>query len=234
MLEDGGRFLRSMKQNSIRLTADGMSIDGVTIIHKPSDGGTPQTALEVRKGFDLDSDPAIREKLQKIARYLDEGRHTEAIFLATMSKWHLAPNTEASDLSKANFNPAEPRNRGEWSETAGFQSPDIEEVQYRGYYHDFVLNHLLESLTSHGAVAIKNVRVFGVNGILAIPDGASLPWGFVKPFFIEMKTGFDPEFTPNQSNVYPLICAGGRAVSFDPRLRQLGLCLVNLCLQCPL
>ena len=86
-----------------------------------------------------------------------------------------------------------------------------------------MLNDLLQSLTSHGAVAIKNVQVFGISGTLAIPDGAALPPRFPKPFFIEMKTGFDAEFTPNQREVYRMICLGGHAVSFDPRIRELGL-----------
>jgi hypothetical protein len=38
-----------------------------------------------------------------------------------------------------------------------------------------------------------------------------------------VKTGFDPPFTENQQKVYPLICAGGHAVSLDPRIAQLGL-----------
>ena len=60
------------------------------------------------------------------------------------------------------FNPAGPRNRGEWSKAGGGSaSSHVEYVQYRGYFHDFMLNDLLRSLTSHGAVAIKNVPVLG-------------------------------------------------------------------------
>lgn len=70
---------------------------------------------------------------------------------------------------------------------------------------------------------LKNVRVIGLNAIIAIPDGASLPKDRVLPYLIEVKTGTDPEFTANQKQVYPLICIGGHATSFDTRITELGL-----------
>ena len=86
-----------------------------------------------------------------------------------------------------------------------------------------VVDDLLKGLSNDGSTVLKNVRVLGINGILAIPDGASKPKGAIRPYFIEVKTGEDPPFTPNQQKVYPLICNGGHATSYDQRVRDLGL-----------
>ena len=168
MQEDNGRFLRPKKQNSIRLTPDGMSVDGTTVIRKSLEKGTSQTNFEICERPEFGGGDPIRERLAKIARCLAEGRQAEAIFLATIAPWRLEQSGPGTEIAKANFNPAEPRNRGEWSKAgADSTSPHIEHVQYRGYFHDFMLNDLLQSLTSHGAVAIKNVQVFGISGTLA-------------------------------------------------------------------
>jgi hypothetical protein len=161
-------------------------------------------------------------RVSQIKCLLDAGRTAEAIFLANFTKW---PDPKLPAFAKANFDPEEPRDdSGRWTkEQPGSISPLIDQVQYRGHFHDLVVKDLIEGLNASGGKAIANIPVFGINGVLAIPDGASLPERWIIPYFIEVKTGIDPPFTANQQKVYPLICAGGHAVSLDPRIAQLGL-----------
>ena len=147
--------------------------------------------------------------LRKIAHLLDEGLTADAIVLANFIR-----SDVSREFYKANFNPAEPRTEpGQWTRaSASAVSPLVQEVQYRGHFHNAVVDDLIEGLNAKGSVAIGHVEVFGLNGVLAIPDAASRPNGWTKPYFIEVKTGDDPSFTPNQRQVYPLICQGGHAV----------------------
>ena len=128
-------------------------------------------------------------------------------------------------IAKANFNPAEPRDaRGRWSKgDAAEIDPRVSPIAYRGYYHDVVVDDFIDGLKARGSTVLKNVPVLGVNGVIAIPDGASKPKASATPYFLEMKTGNDPKFTPNQVLVYRLICLGGHATSLDTRISQLGL-----------
>ena len=129
------------------------------------------------------------------------------------------------DVAKANFNPAERRDvRGWWSKDESSETnSSVSPVVYRGYYHDVVVDDFLNGLKAVGSTVLKNVPVLGVNGVIAIPDGASNPKASATPYFLEMKTGNDPKFKPNQLLVYRLICLGGHATSVDPRITQLGL-----------
>lgn len=125
---------------------------------------------------------------------------------------------------KAGYNPSEARDdHARWTRDGVSDEADPLTVAYRGRFHDLVVDDFLEGLRSNGSSVLKNVRVLGINGILAIPDGVSKPSGTAQPYFIEMKTGADPKFTENQKQVYPMICAGGHATSFDTRVSQLGL-----------
>lgn len=128
-------------------------------------------------------------------------------------------------FGRANFNPFEPRDeRGWWSNTGGqANSASVYPAAYQGRFHDLVVDDFLAGLRARGSSVLKNVQVLGVNGVIAIPDGASKPKGSTTPYFLEMKTGNEPKFTPNQKLVYNLICLGGHATSFDSRIAQLGL-----------
>ena len=124
----------------------------------------------------------------------------------------------SSRFCKAGYDPAEPRDKySRWTREGSST------VAYQGHFHDLVVDDFLEGLKSQGSTVLKNIRILGLSGAIAIPDGASKPAGNNKPYFIEMKTGMDPKFTANQKEVYPLICLGGHATSFDTRVSQLGL-----------
>ena len=164
-------------------------------------------------GLAFETDTAQTDVLRKVVGLLNSGRTAEAIFLLNFTP-----------VKKANFNPAEPRDRiGWWTTQADSATSPITEVQYRGHFHNLVVDDLIRGLNAHGGNAIAHVEVSGINGVVAIPDGASLPSGWKTPYFIEVKTGDDPSFTPNQMQVYPLICMGGHATSFDPRISDIGL-----------
>ena len=185
---------------------------------------TAKRTVDPRRGSlpGEDADTAFyQERVARLSELLKAGKTAEAIFLANFTKW---PRSSSTAFERANFNPYELRDRkGLWSTAEPGVSPLLDQIQYRGYFHDIVVNDLIRGLNSSGGKAIANVPVFGINGVLAIPDGASLPSGWNVPYFIEVKTGFDPPFTVNQQQVYPLMCAGGHAVSLDPRIAQLGL-----------
>lgn len=162
------------------------------------------------------------KRVQKIIELLEQNRTDEAIFFSKISQ-----PSNSSCLTKANYNPFEPRDKaGLWTKfgaDTGKESNLVEQIQYRGFFHDFVVKDFMNSMITHGAIAIANVPVIGINGILAIPDGAALTPASKIPVFIEVKTGFNPKLTINQSQVYPLICLGYHAMSFDPRIADLGL-----------
>lgn len=226
MSEVNGRFLRTKVCNTVTFDRSGMAINGLNVITMSAGLNTPRYYEEIRSIFGKSNDIiSICEKLSKIARYLNEGRQAEAILLATTASWDLPTVSPEDDLTKANFDPSEPRTHGRWSKFGdqyGAQA-SVEDIQYRGHFHDLVLDDLLQALSKSGSTVLKNISVFGINGVLAIPDGASLPAGEKEPYFIEVKTGFDSEFTANQKIVYRLICLGGHAVSLDSRIRTLGL-----------
>ena len=225
MLEYNGCFLRKQNSNEVILSDSCLQIDGEAIIRNVKNRFvTQEDVFPELFGSSTDRASVLREQLAKIAALLNEGRTFEALFIANLSKWRFQERN-AAEARKNNFNPAEPREHGHWANEGGATDPSasVEDVQYRGHFHDVVVDDLIKGLASNGSVLIKNVPVMGLNAIMAIPDGASLPKGSVLPYFIEVKTGNDPGFTKNQQQVYPQICVGGHATSFDPRIRQLGL-----------
>ncbi len=81
----------------------------------------------------------------------------------------------------------------------------IEEIQYRGQFHDQVRNDLAYFLKSQGAVVEMEVPVTllaqtpataVIDIMVKNPDTGRL-------YGVEVKTGQDPPFTPNQQIVYP-------------------------------
>jgi hypothetical protein len=165
------------------------------------------------------------QRLDHIAHLLSKGRDAEAIrYAAAVAFLEYVDQTERT--TKAHFNPAEPRepDAGRWTKDGGENSPKglIELVQYRGHFHDAVVDQILIDLKTTGHLAAKDIRILGLNGILAKPDiGTQGPDAPVLKF-LEVKTGFDPPLTPNQKVVYPLTCIGGHVTSFDPRITEFG------------
>ncbi len=227
MREDNGRFLRKANPCKVAFSGDVLSIDQYPIIRKTKGKFAIQADnefLQAREGSMAKG--ILYNRLEAIVRLLDEGRQAEALFTASFMSWPaLNKNESETDAKKWQFNPQQPRDdHGRWTDgDAATGSSALIDVQYRGHFHDVVVDDLLQGLESGGSTVLKNVRVLGLNMIMAIPDGASRPNGWALPYFIEVKTGGDPKFTINQDQVYPLICLGGHATSFDTRISQLGL-----------
>ncbi|MGP0057834.1 MAG: hypothetical protein ACLPID_00895 [Beijerinckiaceae bacterium] len=106
---------------------------------------------------------------------------------------------------------------------AGSENAQIVDVQYRGYYHDQVVNELVDFANAHGAVAIKSVPLISVIGLTCIADAIIKPIGTGEPYILEVKTGDDPTFTFNQALVYPMAVTGPHVTSFKADVSRLGL-----------
>ena len=221
MQENSGRFLHKATRQSVDFHHDTLFIDGRPIVRK----GDKLNNSFRSSAVDLNQEVMLLRRLDNIASMLERGLISEAILLASLTDWP-QPDTSFTAIHKWSYDQSEPRDRdGEWSRSSQEDeaTKPVVDVQYRGYFHDVVVDDLLKGLEAAGSTVLKNIRVLGINGVLAIPDGASRPKGLTLPYFIEVKTGEDPPFTRNQQQVYPLICLGGHATSFDPRIRQLGL-----------
>lgn len=92
-----------------------------------------------------------------------------------------------------------------------------------GHFHDQLMDDIAQDLEKLGSKVVKNVKILGINGLVAIPDLVSLPVGQPFPYFVEIKTGFAPDLTSNKRHVYSLICQGWHAIAMDPRLEKVGL-----------
>jgi hypothetical protein len=227
MREENGRFLRKANPCKVAFLGDVLCIDQHPIIRKTKGTFAIQADNEFLQACeDSMAQGVLHNCLEAIVRFLDNGRQAEAVLTASMMSWPALNYDEGTTSTrKWHFDPEQPRDdHGRWTDgdsPAG--SSALVDVQYRGHFHDLVVDDLLQGLSSNGSTVLKNVRVLGINMIMAIPDGASLPKDRMLPYFIEVKTGNDPEFTFNQDQVYPLICQGGHATSFDTRISQLGL-----------
>jgi hypothetical protein len=105
---------------------------------------------------------------------------------------------------------------------ANGESAQITNVGYRGDFHDFFVNYLVDLQKIGAGLAVKSVPLTTVTGLTCISDALMKPPG--KPVFIlEVKTGKDPTFTFNQTLCYPYAVMGNHVTSFDPRVTQLGL-----------
>lgn len=104
------------------------------------------------------------------------------------------------------------------------QLGDIIVVAYQGYYHDAVVKDLSNMLNAAG---VRNFTEFnlclGSTGVCARPDIFGIDPKSGKPFFIEVKTGLRPKWTPNQLAVYSHTDQAGAFRTFDPRAAALGL-----------
>jgi len=95
-------------------------------------------------------------------------------------------------------------------------------VAYQGYYHDEVVVGLKEYLTAHGGTVITSVPLTAVEGSTAIAD-MMVKFPGHSAFVIEVKTGENPQFTPSQRRVYPMVQVGGHVTSSKTTLDAVGL-----------
>ena len=103
-----------------------------------------------------------RQRLVKIELLLREGRDAEAILLANTGAWGDLTRASIPELGKANFNPDEPRDERtkEWTKLGdGADDAHLEDVQYRGHFHNVVVEDFLQAMDKVGARTAKNIKV---------------------------------------------------------------------------
>ncbi|MDX2159538.1 MAG: hypothetical protein SFW09_23785 [Hyphomicrobiaceae bacterium] len=136
---------------------------------------------------------------------------------------------------KQGFDPDQPRDdHGRWTDGgedgARFQTllEDLDgstvDVAYPGDFHDAVRDHFVKELRAGGNKVETEVSLV-LSG--APPVAARLdilargPNGLL--YGIDIKTGENPTFTPSQQVVYPHAIGGAGVVSYDGKIRNLGL-----------
>lgn len=141
MKEINGRFLHKANHRTVSFSDGCLLIDGKEVIKKI---GNRFVSCETKRAKNCESlaaesDSVLRNQLAKIAHLLSEGRQFEAVVIASSTSW--VKGDGDAEARKANFNPAEPRQSGEWSQigTAPNVSASVVDVQYRGYFHDVVV-----------------------------------------------------------------------------------------------
>ncbi|MBA4234200.1 MAG: hypothetical protein C0465_26875 [Ralstonia sp.] len=138
---------------------------------------------------------------------------------------------------KAGFNPDQPRDdHGRWTDTGSvgahfdallqdFEGDIVaEDVAYPGDFHDAVKDYFVKGLRAGGNKVETEVSLVlpGTPPSTARIDIlARDPKGVL--YGIDIKTGEDPTFTPGQRVVYPHAIGGAGVVSFDSKIRHLGL-----------
>ncbi len=96
-----------------------------------------------------------------------------------------------------------------------------------GKFHDQIRDELAADLRARGAIAQTEVGVVGLapSPITRRPAPTAVDI-FTQapprlPYAIEVKTGNNPRYTPNQQVTYPQLMAG-HATSFDPKIQNFG------------
>ena len=127
--------------------------------------------------------------------------------------------------------PAGQSDGGQWtsgSGDGGGASTDInnllQDVAYQGDFHDVVRDYVVKALRSAGNAVETEVSLLlpGPPPIEARTDIlARGPLGTI--YGVEVKTGENPTFTPNQQIVYPHAIGGAGVVSYDAKILNLGL-----------
>ena len=100
----------------------------------------------------------------------------------------------------------------------------ITDAAYRGTYHDFLRDEFADVLRKAGNTVLTEVPLV-LPGDPPITAKVDILFRTIDGLIygIEVKTGDDPSFTPQQRIVYPHVEAGGIVVSPDPSLPTLGL-----------
>jgi RHS repeat-associated protein len=104
----------------------------------------------------------------------------------------------------------------------GEQLQEVVVVAYQGKYHDQLVSQITVGMQAAGWTVVNEFTLCMEGGPCTRADvfGRSPQDG--KLYVLEVKTGKDPSFTPNQLAVYPHLSAGGLVVSPDPRIVQFG------------
>lgn len=167
----------------------------------------------------------ISDELADNSRY---SAYREALpeYLAKIPDASLRTLAVAGQLLKAGFNPDEPRDeRGRWTAEGGDRDTegtiDPEDVVYHGDYHNYLVQIYAQITRTHGGAAVTSVPLTALNGVTAVADLVVRPHGW-PPFAIEIKTGMNPAFTPNQSYVYAQLPVPGH-LSSSKDLTSVGL-----------
>jgi hypothetical protein len=123
------------------------------------------------------------------------------------------------------YNPAEPRDwRGRWTNGGGFPlNGPIHDAAYNGKYHDQVVDWIKGNLGREGVRCVKSVRLTTVNGTTAIPDLVCLSPEDGTLSIVEIKTGENPIFTPNQAIVYAMAQFDNHVISSSSKLEVFGM-----------
>ena len=101
----------------------------------------------------------------------------------------------------------------------------MDDVQYRGHFHDAVVRHVAEIVRRSGGVAVQEIRLeaVGTNVVARVDLIVRTLRVPPIPFMIEVKTGQDWDFTDPQWVVYPLVIIGQHVMALDQRVTQVGL-----------
>jgi hypothetical protein len=183
-------------------------------------------------GAARDQDWLFRQ-CQRIADALDKGD----LALAQIYGLHIpideldARQPARISLIKAGFDPDEPRipegdpHGGEWTTGSSddeeqFGSPT--DVAYPGTYHNWVVAQVAEHWRAKGAKVLTSVDLVARNGATARADIIAIHGPGESPVIVEVKTGYDPQYTPGQQVVYPMAQIGDHVYSPNSKIGQLG------------
>jgi hypothetical protein len=104
------------------------------------------------------------------------------------------------------------------------QSLSIINTSYNGRFHDVVRDYIADAFRAAGVPVLTEVPLTTIQSkITAEADVLAAPGGPLKLQLIEVKTGSDPGFTPNQRYVYELATVPNHVLSIDPRVLSLDL-----------
>jgi len=153
---------------------------------------------------------------------LDQGAYGGSIQVASVSSSRESgsrrgPDASAGGRDQQGSEAARPARTGDRT----VDLPRIISVAYRGYYHDELVDNLVQDMASKGLNVLKEVALCLGATCSRIDIMGRNPMG--DTFAIEVKTGAAPKFTPNQLVVYPHLRQGGIVSSPDAKVNQLGL-----------
>ena len=207
---------------------------------------TPQREIEASLTKALGSHVDFTDRmtgLRTVAQALEQGNLALASIAAVQLRSPDLPNeaplsrpVAPKAFTKYNPNwPTEPRDwHGRWT-TEGTGAPVSTDgratgeaayvipAAYNGRYHDFVVDDFLQYLRKNGLVAEKEISLYRLDGaISAKADILVLNSQMHQLEIVEIKTGDDPQYTPNQRQIYPLAMVGGHVYTNDPRISEFG------------
>jgi hypothetical protein len=100
--------------------------------------------------------------------------------------------------------------------------PDLLPAAYQGYYQDAVVKAFREYLIARGGRVVTSVPLAAIDGTTAVADMiVKLPGETA--FVLEVKTGKDPQFTPSQQKIYPMVQIGSHVTSSKASIGTVGL-----------